>query len=183
MIERQGILGAVKFMAGFVLLLWIILLASAAFPIKNLGIVPRTITGLVGVAAAPFLHQDAAHLIANSFSLFVLGTVLIALEKGRALTIMISLAILGGFGTWLIGRPGTVHIGASGLVFGLLSYLFFFGVFKRDLKSIIVSIAIFFLYGGAVWGVIPSSPHVSWESHLCGFIAGIPLARYYARRA
>ncbi|NEO65782.1 MAG: rhomboid family intramembrane serine protease, partial [Moorea sp. SIO4G2] len=90
--------------------------------------------------------------------------------------------LVGGLGVWLLGAPNSVHIGASVLIFGYLGFLLFRGFFERNLPSIFLSILVGFLYGGLVWGVLPSQPHVSWQGHLFGFIGGILAARLLARR-
>jgi len=182
MARERGKIRPFSIMLYLILLLWLILLLSAVFPINRYGILPRQIQGLPGILLTPFLHLNFSHLIANSLSLIILGTILIGLEKQRAITISLEIIIIGGFGTWLIGRPDAVHIGASGLIYGMMSYLFFIGIFIRSIKTVIVSIAVFILYGGALWGIIPTDAHISWESHLCGFLAGILLARIYARK-
>lgn len=90
--------------------------------------------------------------------------------------------VLSGMGTWLIGSANSVHIGASGLIYGLISYLFFFGIFKRSVGSIVVSVVVFLLYAGAIWGVFPSGSYISWEMHLCGFLAGVLMAKVSIKR-
>ena len=107
----------------------------------------------------------------------VVGLVLgwfVALAGTTALVeVTILVALFGGAGTWLIGRSGSVHVGASGVVFGYLGYLLGRGLFERSLGSILVSLVVGVLYGGLVWGVLPTRPGVSWEGHLCGFLAGV----------
>jgi len=137
------------------------------------GIRPREVKGLLGILFAPFLHGDFAHVISNSVPAFVLGW-FVALAGTTALVeVTILVALFGGAGTWLIGRSGSVHVGASGVVFGYLGYLLGRGLFERSLGSILVSLVVGVLYGGLVWGVLPTRPGVSWEGHLCGFLAGV----------
>ncbi len=162
--------------------LWVVLLVSCFFPINQYGIIPRETSGLPGILFAPFLHHDVYHLAANSVMLFILGMFLIALENRNTFPIVIAIAVLGGAGTWLIGRSGSVHIGASGVIYGILGYLITRGLFKRDLKSLIISLVVFFLYCGMILGVLPENPSISWESHLSGFLSGILLASSYGRR-
>lgn len=171
----------VRMMLAVIALLWGLLLMSHILPINELGIRPRALAGLPGILLAPFLHANFSHLVANSLSLLVLGSLFITLEKGRAVYAVISMIVLGGIGTWIIGRSGTVHIGASGVVYGLMGFLLSIGVFKRTLKTILLSIFVLLLYSGAVWGILPMAPFISWESHLSGFIAGVAVARAEAK--
>ncbi|HNX23991.1 MAG TPA: rhomboid family intramembrane serine protease, partial [Spirochaetota bacterium] len=113
---------------------------------------------------------------------FILGLFLITLEHNKSYWIIIYLIILGGAGTWVIGRSGSVHIGASGVIYGILGYLITRGLFRRDFKSLIISIVVFFLYCGMIFGVLPVDSSMSWESHLCGFLSGILLASSYGRK-
>jgi membrane associated rhomboid family serine protease len=156
-----------------VVFLWIVFAISRIFPINNFGIIPRTVAGLPGIICAPFLHQNLVHITENSIGLFILGFFMILLEENRIYYTLVPVVILGGAGTWIIGRADSVHLGASGVIFGMLGYLVTAGLFRRDLKSIIISVVVLLFYGGMVFGVLPTIPQVSWESHLCGFIAGI----------
>jgi membrane associated rhomboid family serine protease len=165
-----------------VILLWLILAVGMVFPLEGFGIRPRTIGGLPGIIFAPFIHASIGHLVANSISLLVLGSIFLTMERKLPLVIVALIIILGGLGTWLIGRSSYTHIGASGVIYGILGYLLTMGFFARNMKAIIVSVLVFLLYGGAVWGIFPADGFVSWESHLCGFIAGIFTAKLYADR-
>lgn len=161
--------------------LWAVHLVSYFIPINKFGIMPREISGLPGILFAPFLHHDFSHLAANSAGLFILGLFLITMEDKKTFRIIAALIILGGAGTWLIGRS-SIHIGASGVIYGILGYLMTRGIFRRDFKSIIISLVVFFLYCGMVFGILPADPAMSWESHLCGFVSGIILASSYGRK-
>ncbi len=175
-LDRKPVFTSLKISLGIIALLWAILLLSTIMPfIKNLGIHPRVIMGLVGIITSPFIHDNMSHLIANSTSILILGTIFIATEKERAFYISIPIVLLGGLGTWLIGRSGTNHIGASGIIYGILGYLLTIGIFRRKIGSLLIALVIFILYGGALWGVLPviSGYRVSWEGHLCGFLVGI----------
>ncbi len=161
-------------------ILWAVLLVSFFVPLTSFGIRPRTVTGLVGIFFAPFLHAGISHLVANSVSLLILGTVFLTTERKLSFLIVAHFIIIGGFGTWLIGRAEFVHIGASGVIYAILGYLIFNGIFQRNLRTLLISVAVFIFYGGAIWGVLPTGGFVSWESHLCGFLAGIITSRIYA---
>ncbi len=161
-------------------LLWAVLFISLALPaITQLGIKPRMIEGLVGILFSPFLHATIAHLAANSFALFVLGLLFLGVERARAGYIIAPIYLLSGIGTWAIGRTGTIHIGASGIIYGLLGYLIFIGIFRKSTRLILLAVILLVCYGGALWGLLPlmNNPVVSWEGHLSGFLAGIITAR------
>ncbi len=177
----RNIWDSFKVLLGIVALLWVILVAGMILPLNEYGIRPRTLAGLSGILFAPFIHSGIDHLVANSVSLIILGSVFLSLERKLSVYLLLQIMILGGLGTWLIGRSNYVHIGASGIIYGILGYLLTIGIFKRSFGTIAVSLAVFFLYGGAVWGIFPSGGFVSWESHLCGLIAGIITARMNAR--
>jgi len=147
----------------------------------RLGIQPRSSDGLLGIALAPFLHAGFAHLIANTGAFLILG-VLLAWTTGRFLPVTLGIVLFGGLGTWLIGQPYTVHIGASGVVYGYAAFLVAWGVFTRRVVSILVAAAVLVMYGGIVWGVLPGQAGVSWQGHLCGAIAGIVMAWWLAER-
>lgn len=136
------------------------------------GIVPRTEWGLVGIVFSPFLHVDGAHLLANAAPLFFLLIVLNSHRQYRPAQALIAIWLASGFGTWLIGRGGAIHIGASSLIYGLVAYLICAGWWIRSWSSALVSILILISYGGLFYGVLPQKGHVSWEGHLAGAIAG-----------
>lgn len=169
--------------AAIIAILWLLLFLSALFPlILNWGIKPRTVSGLIGIVTAPFLHGNATHLIANSLALFVFGLIFLKVEKTRTVYILVPIYLLSGFGTWAIGRAGAVHIGASGIIYGLFGYLVSIGIFRKNFTLILLSILLLFFYGSLLWGIIPifNNPLISWEGHLCGFVSGIITARAQA---
>lgn len=177
--EKEKYIKPIKNLLYLIAFLWIIHLVSYFFPINQFGIIPRETTGLAGIIFAPFLHHDFTHLSTNSVSLFILGMFLITMEHGRSYWIMLVIIVLGGLGTWFIGRAGTVHIGASGVIYGMLGFLITRGLFRRDFKTLAISVIVFFLYCGMIFGVFPVNYRMSWESHLCGFLSGILLASTY----
>ncbi|MFC1670618.1 rhomboid family intramembrane serine protease [Spirochaetota bacterium] len=178
---KKKLIISIRVVLLFIGFLWCMLLLSYVLPINKLGITPRTAFGLLGIIFSPFLHAGFLHLVTNSISILILGMIFLNLESKRYINISIYIILFGGIGTWIVGRPNSVHIGASGLIYGVMGFLIFAGVFRKDVKTIIMSIVVFLLYGGAIWGIIPSGSIVSWESHLCGFLAGIFLARYYSK--
>lgn len=142
------------------------------------GIVPRDPTRLENVLAAPFLHGDFAHLIANTGPLAVLAFMGALRGVGRFLAANAVIIVLGGGLVWLLGRGGSLHLGASLLVFGYLAYLLGVGWWERTPGAILAALLALFLYGGALWGVLPTNPLVSWEAHLFGFVAGLVAAAW-----
>ncbi|NUO49963.1 MAG: rhomboid family intramembrane serine protease [Polyangiaceae bacterium] len=150
--------------------------------LDGFGIQPRSIIGLQGILFAPFLHVGFAHLTANTLPLLVLGFFIMLRRKRDLLYVSLISGLIGGLGTWLIGAGNSVHLGASILVFGYLGYLLALGVFERKLWTILGSLAVFFLYGSALWGALPSNNGISWEGHAFGLIGGIIAARVLAVR-
>ncbi len=170
-----------RVLGGFVGLLWVIHIVNAVLfrgSLVGLGIHPRTLWGLVGILFAPFLHGSVAHISANTVPLVVLGALVMARRKRDLAVVSAFSALVGGLGIWLVGGAATVHIGASILVFGYLGYLLLRGVFERRLWPILGSVFVFFLYGGALWGVLPGQAGVSWQGHLFGLLGGILAARF-----
>ncbi len=172
------------FISGFiVVLMWLSFLIDYIFPgeFAQFGILPRDLDGLWGILFAPFIHGDLSHITSNTGAIFVLTIVLFWMYREVAWKIWILSALLDGLLVWLFART-SYHIGMSGVIFALLGFLLSIGIFRHSFKSIIISLVIFFIYGGVVWGVLPSNPQVSWEAHLFGFIVGIWLA-YRNRKA
>lgn len=180
---RRSIYSQLKFVIKFIMLLWLIHGLSYFFPLQIFGIIPREPIGLIGVLTAPLLHGSIDHLSLNSFFILVFGSTYSVLEGRGLQRLMLRLTCIAGIMTWLIGKKG-IHIGASGLIFGLYAHLMFMGFFHRSIHYILVSITILFFYGSFILGVFPSSMQkVSWEAHLCGFIAGIVSAKYKLHKA
>ena len=142
------------------------------------GMYPRTLKGLLGIATMPFLHADFQHLYSNSFALLVLGLGLFHFYERVAKRVLAYSTILAGGLVWLLARP-VYHIGASGIVYSLSAFLFLSGVLRRDRRSMGAALVVALLYGGAVWGVLPFYPQISWEGHLFGAVAGCYLALIY----
>jgi membrane associated rhomboid family serine protease len=146
--------------------------------LTRFGIVPRTLDGLRGILFAPFLHGSVAHLAANSISLLILGWLVLVVGGRRQFWWVSAAAALGsGLCAWLIGAPGSVHIGASGVIFGYLGYLMLSGWFARRFWPIVASLGVTVMWGGMILGVMPGQFGISWQSHLGGFLGGIWAAR------
>lgn len=150
--------------------------------LNQYGIRPRTLDGLYGIAYAPFLHGDFTHLISNTLPFLVLGWLILLEGVGHFFVVYLVSSVVAGLGTWIIGSSGSVHIGASGVIFGFLGYLLLSGFFQRSLRSILISVIVGALYGGCLLGVLPGRPGISWEGHLFGFIGGILAARIYRKK-
>jgi membrane associated rhomboid family serine protease len=168
---------AVKIALGFLALIWFVQLLNWALDIGpgDFGIRPRQLTGLLGILFAPLVHSGFGHLIANSLPLLALGTAMLYLYPHSALRVLPAVYLGPGIAVWLFGR-GSVHVGASGLVYGLLSYIFVAGMIRRDRRAIAASLLVCFMYGALVWGVLPIEPGVSWETHLAAALIGVVLA-------
>ncbi|MET1037693.1 MAG: rhomboid family intramembrane serine protease [Aeromicrobium sp.] len=146
------------------------------------GVLPRSVDGLDGIIFSPLLHGGWAHLIGNTVPLLVLGF-LLGLSGVRTWVQVTAIVwVVGGLGVWLFGGDDTNHIGASGVVFGWLSYLIVRGVFTRSLPQIALGVIVFAVYGGVLWGVLPGRPGVSWEAHLFGALSGAVAAWLLATR-
>lgn len=144
------------------------------------GIVPRTLTGLPGVVWAPLLHANLGHLIGNTVPVLLFGFLAMAAGIRRWFGVTALIWIIGGVGTWFIGDPHSLHIGASGLAFGWLAFLLVRGVFNGSLKQIVVAGVLFFYWGTMLWGVLPGQVGISWQGHLFGMIGGLVAAWVYA---
>ena len=168
---------AFKIALGFVALIWLIQLLNWGLDLglERFGVRPRQWAGLPGVLLAPLLHGGFVHLIANSLPLLVLGTGMLHLYPNSALKVIPAVYLGPGIAVWLFARA-SVHVGASGLVYGLVSYIFVAGLIRRDKRAIAACLLVCFLYGTLAWGVLPIMPGVSWETHLAAALIGLVLA-------
>ncbi len=171
---------SIQYTFGFVGLLWLVKITEymMGLDLGFLGILPRTLNGSVGVITSPLVHGGFMHLISNTFPLLVLGIGLFYFYERIALQVFTWIYFVTGFWVWIVARSA-YHIGASGVVYGLVAFLFFSGLLRKDSKSVAISLSVFFLYGGMLYGVLPTDPSVSWESHLLGSFAGIVAAIHY----
>ena len=139
--------------------------------LERQGIQPRDLSGLDGILLAPLLHDDFAHLISNTIPLAVLSALVLLRGVPRWLRVTTIVVVVGGLATWLLARSAN-HIGASGVVFGYLGFLLAAGFFERSARAIALGAVTGLAYGGLLWGVLPTRPGISWESHLFGLLAG-----------
>ena len=162
----------------FVLTLWLVFWYELQFQhnLSHFGIYPREVYGLKGILFSPFLHGDIEHLANNSIALLVLLPILRYFYKEQSLVVLFLGILFSGLGTWLLGRS-SYHIGASGLIYALVSFIFFKGIFTKYYRLVALSFTIVILYGGSVWYMFPNVKEgISWEGHLAGFIVGLALA-------
>jgi membrane associated rhomboid family serine protease len=162
----------------FVFTMWLVKIIEFLFNIdlSHLGIYPLKLTGLSGIILSPFVHADFGHLFNNSLPVFFLGTALFYFYSEICVKIALWTYFLTGILVWVAGRDAW-HIGASGLIYGLASFLFFSGIIRKYYRLVALSLLIVFLYGSMVWGIFPGIYRdVSWESHMLGFISGIILS-------
>jgi membrane associated rhomboid family serine protease len=165
-------------------LLWLVhvLTVLSGGALLTFGIVPRSLTGLVGILFAPFLHGSVSHLLSNSLPLVVLGALMLVRGRRDFAAVTVASVLGSGLGAWVFGGAGTVHLGASGLIFGWLGFLMARGVFERSVVSVVTSVVVTFWMGGMVWGILPLAAGVSWQAHLFGFLTGLLTAFRYGRK-
>ena len=169
-----GFAQAAAWSAGFVVLLWAIEFVDQVLGnrLDAEGVRPRDDEGLLGILFAPVLHVGWEHLISNTLPLLILGFLVFLSGIGRGLAATAVIWVVGGLGTWLIAPAHTIHIGASVIVFGWITYLMLRGIFARSEAQIALGAVILVFYGGALLGVLPGQTGVSWQGHLFGAIGG-----------
>ena len=167
----------VIFPIGFVLMMWLVFWFEIrfGFDFNYLGIRPGKLFGLRGVLFGPFIHSNLQHLFNNSIPLFILLMALFYFYRALSLKVLVYGLLLTGILTWVIGRPAN-HIGASGIIYMLVSFLFFKGLFSKHYRLMALSFMVIFLYGSLIWYVFPVDSKISWEGHLSGFFVGFVFA-------
>lgn len=160
-----------------VLAIWAVFWAEVRFGINlnEYGIYPRTVSGLKGVVLSLFIHGSVEHLYNNTVPLAVLSSFLFYFYREAAFRVLLLGVLLSGLITWLIGRP-SYHIGASGLIYVLSSFIFFKGIFAKHYRLVALSLVVVFIYGSMIWYIFPIKEDISWEGHLAGFVTGLLLA-------
>lgn len=166
--------------AVFLIAIWVVFALDRFLPLEKYGLVPRDAGGLIGIVTMPFLHGDFKHLMGNTVPLAI-TLFLLAGSRADSGAIVVLITVLGGLGLWLFGRTA-LHIGASGLVFGLIAFHIFAGIFEKRLRSIIIAVVVGATYWATLFGgIIPGQKGVSWDGHLFGAIAGVLVALVTAK--
>jgi membrane associated rhomboid family serine protease len=169
-----------QILAGCLAVIWGVSFMNWIFfqgALNEWGIIPRNWIGLRGLLFAPLLHGGIGHLIANTVPFVVLGWFVMLRGVNEFIEVTVFTMLVGGLGTWLVASSRSVHIGASGVVFGYLGFLLARGYFERSVAAIALSILAGFFYGGMIWGILPLQAFVSWQGHLFGFIGGVIAAK------
>ena len=170
-------------MLWLLLAMWLLEVLDIALDhrLDEYGIEPRELDGLVGVVAAPFLHADFGHLLANTIPFLVLGIMIGLQGVARVLLVTGIVMLVSGLGTWLVAPDNSIHIGASGIVFGYAAYLLARGVFNRDVVEIAIGLGVAAIWGTALLGGLVPQDGVSWQGHFFGAVGGVLAARVLAR--
>ncbi len=173
---------ALKIALGLTGFLWLILFVDniLGLELTRFGLRPGSLKGLIGLLTAPLLHSGVEHLFSNTAPLIVSVTTILYLYPSSSIRVIPVIWIGSGMLAWIIGRP-SLHFGVSGFVYGLLAFVFVSGILRLDMRSVAVSVLVWFLYGSMIWGVLPIRPNMSWELHLSGTILGVALAIVYRR--
>jgi membrane associated rhomboid family serine protease len=180
--EKNKIIRSILYPSLFVGLLWAIKILEFTFNLDLIpyGLYPRAYSGLFGVITCPLIHSSFDHLFSNSIPLMVLGGITFYFYRPIAFSVFFWVYLMSGIWLWAAGREA-YHVGASGLVYGFATFLFFSGIFRKERSLMVLSMLVTFLYGSLVWGIFPLQPQISWESHLLGSLAGIITAYYFRK--
>ena len=167
-------LTSLKFSAIVLIIIWSVKIFEIVFDydFTEYGVLPRKFNGLIGILFSPLIHSDVNHLLSNSLPVIILCLIIFNFYSQIAKKIFIYLYFIPGLWLWCIGRE-SFHIGASGLIYAMASFLFFSGILRKNSQLSAVALLVIFIYGGLFWGLFPIHKNVSWEGHLTGFIAGI----------
>jgi membrane associated rhomboid family serine protease len=166
-----------------VVALWLIKLVEYEYGLdfSSWGVLPGNLTGLRGILFSPLIHADFSHLAANSLPLLVLTFSLFFFYRKSPYTVFVLIYLFSGVFVWIGGREA-LHIGASGIIYGLAAFLFLSGVLSHHTGLLTISLIVALLYGGLFWGIFPAKPEISWEAHLWGAISGFVLAFLYRNK-
>lgn len=180
---RNNFILAIKLMFGFIAVVWAVFLFDrlVGLDLVRFGLRPREGIGLLGLLTTPLLHGNLGHISSNSLPLFVGGVAMLFLYPNSALRALPVIYVGSAALAWTFARP-SLHIGASGLVYGMLAFVFVSGILRRDMRSVGVSLMIWFFYGSMVWGVLPVQQGMSWELHASGMIIGVIMAIVFRNR-
>lgn len=183
--RAEGRLDGFRVVLALAALMWVteVVDVAAGHRLDRYGIEPRDADGLVGVVTAPFLHAGFAHLIANTVPFLAMGFAIALRGALRVLAVTAIVALVSGMGTWLLAPAGTIHIGASGVVFGYATYLLAQGFFERHLLGIAIGLAVGIVWGSALLGGLLPRQGISWQGHLFGAVGGVIAARVLSHPA
>jgi len=184
--DKNHFLKSLIFPVFLLIVMWIVKFIEYNWKLDfvRFGVLPLKAEGLVGIITAPLIHENFKHLISNSLPLFLLTLTLFYFYKKIAGKVFLLIYLIDGICVWLSGREA-YHIGASGIVYGLASFLFFSGIIRRDSRLAAITMLIAFLYGSMIWGIFPDffpDKNISYEAHLWGLVAGVVFAIYYKRQ-
>jgi membrane associated rhomboid family serine protease len=180
---RQDRIAGVQLVLALLAAMWVLEVVDVALNhrLDQYGIEPRDPDGLVGVVAAPFLHADFGHLIANTIPFVALGIIIGLQGVARVLAVTGIVLVVSGLGTWLVAPDNSIHIGASGIVFGYATYLLARGIFNRDVIEIAIGLGVAAIWGTALLGGLIPQDGISWQGHFFGAVGGVLAARVLAR--
>ncbi|MDH5366080.1 MAG: rhomboid family intramembrane serine protease [Cyclobacteriaceae bacterium] len=184
-LEKERFQRSVLYVISFILIIWIvkILEYTTDSDFSSFGIFPRTFHGSIGIFISPFIHGDLYHLFTNTFPLIILGIGILYFYPKIGIQVILLIYIMTGFLVWVAAREA-FHIGASGIVYGMFAFLLTGGFIRRDRRTLSISLAILFLYGGSMFsGLTPTVEGISWESHIMGFFAGLFCAIYFRKES
>lgn len=180
--EKGKIIRSIIYPSLFVALLWLVKFFEITLDLNLLhfGLYPRAYSGLIGIITCPLIHSSYNHLFSNSIPLLVLGTITFYFYRPIAFSVFFWVYLMSGLWLWGAGREA-YHIGASSLVYGFVTFLFFSGIIRKERSLLVLSMLVTFLYGSLLWGIFPIKREISWESHLLGALAGIITAFYFRK--
>lgn len=166
----------------FIVFMWAVFFVTIILNVHlgNFGIYPRTTVGFLGIFTSPLIHANFKHLLSNTVPMIGMLTIMVMFYPRVAMKAFLMIYVLTGLSVWCFGRP-VYHIGASGVVYGLVAFVFWSGVFRRSMKSIVLALIIVILYTPMFAGILPNQEGISWESHLLGGIVGIFTSFYYKK--
>jgi membrane associated rhomboid family serine protease len=178
--DKKKFIHSLVFPTFFLVLIWIIKISEAALEksFAHLGLFPLEARGLKGIFFAPMIHADFKHLFDNSVPLYFLSIAIFYFYRPVAYRVFFLVWFISGLIVWLTARPA-YHIGASGLVYGFASFVFFSGIIRNNIHLLAISLIVVFFYGSLIWGIFPYDLRISWESHLVGGMTGLSMALYY----
>jgi len=183
-LEKRIVRHALFVSVSLIIVLWLIKIFEIEykFDLSSWGIFPHTVKGLRGIIFSPLIHANIEHLAANTFPLLILTFSLFFFYRKSAYSIFMLIYMLSDLFVWMVGRE-VLHIGASGVIYGLAAFLFMSGIISYNIRLLTISMIVALFYGGLFWGIFPIKPEISWESHLWGGISGLGLAILYRKHA